>query len=141
MSGTIVIANRTMAARDILSGTIHKLTLWRDDVRRKPAMKLLLRQTAVDEIGYGTTPTDEEGSRVSPDASHLYSIQCALDGTCQEITTCLGASATASTIAREVEKRTAFGRRRERKCPSIESACQLERQTTSHFNTRHIKKS
>jgi hypothetical protein len=46
MSGIIVIPNRTMAARDILRGTIHKLTLWLDDVRRKPAMKLLLGQTA-----------------------------------------------------------------------------------------------
>jgi hypothetical protein len=37
-----VIANRTMAIRDISSGTIHKLTLWLDDVRRKRAMKVLL---------------------------------------------------------------------------------------------------
>jgi hypothetical protein len=50
-----VIPNRSMAARDILSGTIHKLTLWLDDVRRKPAM------TATPETncgsvksGYGT---------------------------------------------------------------------------------------
>jgi len=42
MSGVIVITNMATAARDILSGTIHKLTLWLDEVRRKPAMKLKL---------------------------------------------------------------------------------------------------
>src|ERR1700678_615051 len=46
MSGVIVIANRTKAAKDILSGTIHKLTFWRDGVRRNAVMRLLLRQIA-----------------------------------------------------------------------------------------------
>ena len=54
MAGVMVIANRATAARDILSGTIHKLTLWLDDVRRKPDMKLLLDKPQVDEIAVGT---------------------------------------------------------------------------------------
>src|ERR1700677_2740953 len=68
MSGVIVIANRATAARDILSGTIHKLTLWLDDVRRKPVIKLLLGQLRVDGMAVRScTPADEEGLPISPD--------------------------------------------------------------------------
>lgn len=81
MSGVIVIANRATAARDILSGTIHKLTLWFDDVRRKPDMKMFLKEAVGRwDSGYGTERRLTKKGPLSLTVQRMFSQSNARDG-------------------------------------------------------------
>jgi|ERR1700735_1516552 hypothetical protein len=113
MSGVIVIANRATAARDILSGTIHKLTLWFDDVRRKPDMKMFLKEAVGRwDSGYGT------------ERRLTKKVRClSLSNACLVNPT----RVTEDDRTREIEKRTPIGRRGERKSPSIDFVFKPER--------------
>jgi hypothetical protein len=112
MSGVIVIAKRTKAAKDILSGTIHKLTFWRDDVRRKAVMRLLLRQKLVDGMA--------GGSHIAHNASHLYSIKCAWRSLAGKNDLFRRIRYSFDDRTSE-KKRTAISERSARKCPSMGS--------------------
>src|SRR5258708_1788646 len=138
MSGVMVIANRATAARDILSGTIHKLTLWLDDVRRKPDMKLLLDKPQVDEIAVGTEHRLTKKACLSLTMHRIYSIQMRATELARK-----GRLA----LAHQVPLRRSYERyRRERSVDGGSASAQLisfqnpNNRTTRHFNTGHIKK-
>ena len=128
MSGVIVIANRATAARDILSGTIHKLTLWFDDVRRKPDMKMFLKEAVGRwDSGYGTERRLTKKVRCLSLSNACLVNPTRVTELAKKERLALRISYSFDDRTREIEKRTPIGRRGERKSPSIDFVFKPER--------------